>query len=71
MVTTARLGKWDKMRWGHLLTLSETEIVNPRDAASVKLLASPISLVVITKLMHRRKVGVKVSWPGFVSRSGQ
>ena len=71
MVTTARLGKWDKMRWNHLLTLFETEIVKPRDAASVKLLASLISLIVISKLMHKGRIGVKVSWPGFVSRSGR
>ena len=54
-----------------LVDAFETEIVIPRDAASVKLLASPISLVVISKLMHRGRVGVKVSWPGFVSRSGR
>ena len=58
MVTSARLGKWDKMRWSHLLTLSGAEIVNPRDAASVELLASLTSLVVIPKLFHRGRVGI-------------
>ena len=61
LVTTVRLGKWDKVSWKHFVGILETKFFIPRDAAFVEIFYSLISLFVIPKLMHGGRVGAKVS----------